>query len=84
MVRTRMTHGVDRSALVPLVTPETVAEAVLGALRAGRAETFVPRWTALLFRILPGLFPELTRRLSRSDRTTRGWLEARKRYPVPP
>lgn len=84
MVRTQMTHGVDRSALVPLVTPETVAEAVLSALRTGRAETFVPRWTTLLFRILPGLFPNLTRRLSRSDRTTQGWIDARKRYPAHP
>lgn len=84
MVRTQMTSGVDRSALVPLVTPQTVATAVRDALRTGRAETFVPRWTALLFRVLPGLFPNLTRRLSRSDRTTKGWLAARKRHPAAP
>lgn len=84
MVRTQMTRGVDRSALVPLVTPETVAGAVIDALRAGRAETYVPRWTAVLFRYLPGLFPRLTRRLSRNDRTTRGWLNARKRSPTHP
>lgn len=81
MVQTQMTTGVERSALVPLLTPEATAAAVVRTLQTDRAETFVPRWTALLFRILPGLFPDLTRRLSRRDRTTQGWIDARKRYP---
>lgn len=83
MVQTQMTTGVERSALVPLATSEATAAAVLRTLQTDRAETFIPRWTALLFRILPGLFPSLTRRLSRSDRTTQGWLDACKRYPDP-
>ncbi len=81
MVRTRMTVGVRRSRLVPLLEPEEVADAVVDAVRRDRAVVFVPRRMRALVHLLPTLLPGFARRLARRDATAQGWLDAAK--PIP-
>jgi all-trans-retinol dehydrogenase (NAD+) len=78
MVNTRLSHGVRRSPLVPMVEPGEVGAAVVRAISRNLAETYVPRWTHFLMGTVPGLFPPLYRWLARHDRTGWGWLDARK------
>lgn len=85
MADTRMTHGVRRSALVPLVQPEAVATAIVDAIEENLPEVYVPARMRWLVDVLPTVAPGVARWLAMHDATARGWLEARKPLPqLPP
>ena len=81
LVDTRMTKGVARSNLVPLIQPDEVAAAVVQAIERNESEVYVPGRTRWLFGWLPALFPALAEWLTVHDATARGWLAARKNLP---
>lgn len=65
-VDTAMIDGQGRPPLLPVISPDDVAEAVLGALRSGRFEVWVPRSqgaTAKLGTMLPRAAREAVMRL---------------------
>lgn len=81
MVATRLTEGVRRSPLVPLIRPEAVAHAVAWAIERNRPELFVPRYMRLLVEVLPAVAPPIFRWLVHRDAAADGWLEARRPLP---
>ena len=82
MVRTRMTTGVGRSPLVPLIAPEQVAEAVVRAITEGRPVVYVPGRMRWLVSVLPNLWPAFWRWLVRRDVAVHSWRDARKELPA--
>jgi all-trans-retinol dehydrogenase (NAD+) len=84
MADTRMTRGVRRSGLIPLVQPEDVATAIVDAIEENLPEVYVPARMRWLVDVLPTVAPGVARWLALHDETARGWLEARKPLPKLP
>lgn len=80
-VRTRMTEGVSHTFLTPLINPERVARSMRRAIVRNQAEVFVPRYLRLTIDILPAMFPNFARWLSRKAKASEGWLIAEKPLP---
>lgn len=79
---TRMTEGVSRTFLTPLVQPEDVAKAVRKAIEKNMIEVFVPNWVRFHVSILPSLAPRFSRWLSKSMKASQGWVQAKKEISV--
>jgi NAD(P)-dependent dehydrogenase (short-subunit alcohol dehydrogenase family) len=78
MVNTRLSHGVRRSPLVPIIEPEIVARGVIRAVEKNTAEMYLPGRARLMMGVVPTLVPPLYRWLVRKDPTGWGWMTARK------
>lgn len=81
-VATRLTEGVARTVLTPLVQPEAVARAVRKAIERDAAEVFVPGYVRFVVSILPALSPRLARWILRWSGASRGWFETEKKIAV--
>jgi all-trans-retinol dehydrogenase (NAD+) len=57
MVNTRMSDGVTRSVFIPVVEPEEIAQAVVGAVEKERQMVIVPRRMFWIARFFPGIAP---------------------------
>lgn len=65
LIRTDMIDGLARGRGVRIVGPEQVADAIVEALRSGRAEVFVPREMGPVARLIAGTPPAVADRIKR-------------------
>lgn len=77
-VNTRLTDNVRRHFLTPMLPPETVARAIRIAISKNQSEVILPRSLRLTSAVLPALFPNFARKLSKWTRVSQGWLEEKK------
>jgi NADP-dependent 3-hydroxy acid dehydrogenase YdfG len=63
IIRTDMTSGFELPRGTRVVGPEAVADAIVGALRSGREEVFVPRELGPIARLITGTPPAIADRL---------------------
>ncbi|MCA9741869.1 MAG: SDR family NAD(P)-dependent oxidoreductase [Deferribacteres bacterium] len=78
-VNTRIVEGIKRSFITPIVEVEQVAHAIRKAILKNQAEIFVPRFMRLPVDILPAIFPNFSRKISKYTKAAQGWLHAEKR-----
>lgn len=81
MVDTRMTAGVSRSWLIPVVKPTRIARAVVDAVRKNRAAVVVPGRMYLLARFLPAMAPKFWRWFVSRNPDRHMWRDAGKQIP---
>jgi short-subunit dehydrogenase len=93
VIRTEMTGGFANARGTRVLEPSAVGEAIVGALRTGRAEVFVPRELGPLARLIAGLPPRPSDLLKRglgadvvmvdADMSARAGYERRARGLIP-
>jgi all-trans-retinol dehydrogenase (NAD+) len=77
-VQTAFLKGFQPPPLTPLLTPETVAEAVARAARDNPGEVFVPKSHRWLSSVLPALFPRWSRVVAAKWKLGGNWMELRR------
>jgi NAD(P)-dependent dehydrogenase (short-subunit alcohol dehydrogenase family) len=65
LIRTDMISGFKKPWTTRVVAPEKVADAIVGAMRSGREEVFVPRELGPIARIIAGTPPVISDRVKR-------------------
>ena len=81
LIRTRMTDGIQPTAMAPKLEPEDVAEAITEAVERERGEVFVPGRMRATVSVLPALLPAAARWLLARDPVVKGWLTLRRGLP---
>jgi short-subunit dehydrogenase len=65
LIRTDMISGFEKPRGTRIVGPETVADAIVDALRSGREEVFVPRELGPIARLIAGTPPGIADRVKK-------------------
>lgn len=78
IVDTRMTSEIPAHFFTPRLSREAVAQAIQRAIERNQSEIFVPRGLRFTVAILPNVFPNFARQLSRWTRASQAWLKSRK------
>ncbi len=66
LIRTDMISGFGKARATRIVGPEAVADAIVGAMRSGREEVFVPRELGPVARLVAGTPPATADRVKRA------------------